>query len=169
VPPRGSTFSQRDLPSPLGSRRADRGLVFIRKFVFPVFQALTAVCLLVTLVVLVAGGAGKGLGPLVRSLAGVLLPIVLLAMVFNFLPQILKRAETLPAIISFGGMTVLGFGAMAVLLAGPAGAPVRELVMSASLCLLATSALWIEGDTGFAFYAGLVIGFLLYFILFSVA
>lgn len=113
---------------------------------------------------LVLGAFGRGVGPGARSVAGVLLPVVVMSFLYVFRRQTLERLAGVPTAAGFILGLVLGLLTMVALeyLGRVVAAPLPELVVSSCLSVLVFSTAAGQGDRGLVWYYGVLCGLLAY-------
>jgi hypothetical protein len=107
---------------------------------------------------------GEGIYPGVRSFAGVLLPLIVAAFMLIFQkPQLEKLGE--PSVLRWGvfASVLTGFGAMA-LIRFMGRAPITEVVLSGVFSALVFCYASIRESEIFAYYYGMILGFLIYIV-----
>ncbi len=122
--------------------------------------------LLVLILYLVMAAFDRGFYPGVRSFAGVLFPLVMVAFVFVFQREFLATLARVPTFLSF--LLALGVGAIAMvviqLYARSSNIPITELVLSASFSVLVFGHASQRGNKVLSYYYGMISGVLLYII-----
>jgi hypothetical protein len=128
----------------------------------PLFLALIAVYL-----VFLAFGDGYSIG--VRSLAGILLPVVIGSFLYVFKKELLQRLAAVSTLTGFLGGLILGLLVMAVLrlFAHGTGVPVAEVIVAGCFSVLVFSSAAAVGNRGLSQYYGVMCGILLYVIAFG--
>jgi hypothetical protein len=137
--------------------------------IHPFAVSATPGFLAILMVYLVLSAFARGFYPGVRSLAGILFPLIMVTFVFIFQRELLERLGTIPLFVSFAAALILGVLVMVVVqvYARSPTVPVTELVLSGSFSLLVFSYASLRGNKMLSYYYGMIAGFLLYIICFG--
>lgn len=130
----------------------------------------TLAILILIALYLVLAAFGRGFAGGVRSLAGVLLPVVVASFLYVFRRTVLQRLAAVPTFTGLGAGLVLGVLTMVALqyLGRGVSVPLAELVVSACLSVLVFSAAADPADRGLAWYYGVLCGLLVYLVIWGV-
>lgn len=139
------------------------GVWLIDQLIHPFTLVATPGFLLILMVYLVMSAFTQGFGLGMRSFAGVLFPLVMVAFVFIFQRELLARLGRVPTLAAYVFSLIIGVFVMIVIAWSPA-VPVKELVLSGSFALLLFSHVSLRGNAMLAYYYGMISGFLLYII-----
>jgi len=147
-----------------GTLESNWGLWLLHKVLHPFAISATPVFILGLMVYFLAAAFGDGIYPGVRSFAGVLLPLIVATFLFIFQrPQLEKLGE--PGVLQWGFVVAVltGFGAMA-LIRFVGRAPITEVVLSGIFSALVFCYAGIRENKVFAYYYGMMLGFLIYIV-----
>lgn len=153
----------------LGQRepRADWGSQLIQHVLYPFALVGAPVFLAGFLVYLVAQSFADSADDGIRSFASVLLPLMGVTFLLTFRrDEASEQAEKVPLWLAFVATFVIGMIAVQ-LLSVSTTAPIAELILSASFSILVFSYVSLERQKMFAYYFGMVIGFLTFVVLFG--
>ncbi|RMD98639.1 MAG: hypothetical protein D6816_15980 [Bacteroidetes bacterium] len=130
----------------------------------------TPACLAFIAFYLVMAAFGFGLSAGLRSLASVLLPLILTSFLFVFRREVLERVAALATLPAFAAGLLMGLLVMAALAFWTRGAaiPLPELLVSGCFSLLVFAAAADAGTRGLAIYYGVMSGLLVYLVLWGV-
>lgn len=137
------------------------GVWLIDQLIHPFAIVATPGFLLILMLYLVIAAFTEGFALGMRSMAGVLFPLIMVAFIFMFQRELLERLGRVPTLGAFAVSLLIGLGVMIVLALSPA-VPIKELVLSGSFSLLLFSHVSLRGNTMLAYYYGMISGFLLY-------
>lgn len=140
------------------------GVWLIDQLIHPFTIVATPGFLLILMIYLVISAFTEGFHLGMRSFAGVLFPLVLVAFIFIFQRDLLERLGKVPTLAAYAFSLVIGLVVMIVLAWSPA-VPIKELVLSGSFSLLVFSHVSLRGNAMLAYYYGMISGLLLYTIL----
>lgn len=140
------------------------GLWLLHEILHPFAVSATPVFILGLMVYFLFSAFGEGIYPGVRSLAGVLLPLIVVTFMFVFQKARLEKLGE-PNVLKWGfyASVVTGFGAMA-LIRFFGRMPVTEVVLSGIFSALVFSYASIRENKVFAYYYGMILGFLIYIV-----
>jgi hypothetical protein len=137
----------------------------IHKLVHPFTIFATPSFLMGLMIYLVVIAFAKGIYSGVRSLSGVLLPLILITFIFIFQKELLERLGKIPTLISFSTSLAIGVAVMMVIhFVDSQAVPITELVLSGSFSILVFSYVSLEGNKMLSYYYGMISGFLVYII-----
>jgi len=141
------------------------GLWMLHKVLHPFVIFATPLFILGLMAYFVASAFGDGIYPGVRSFAGVLVPLIVVTFIVTFQGARVERLGE-PRVLKWGVLAsvLTGFGAMA-LIRFVGRAPITELVLSGIFSALVFCYASIRETKAFAYYYGMMLGFLLYVVL----
>lgn len=119
---------------------------------------------------LVLGAFGRGFAAGLRSLAGVMLPVVVASFLHVFRRGILERLAGVSTLAGVAGGLALGLLTMTALqyLSRGVASPLAELVVSACFAVLVFSSAAGHPDRGLVWYYGVLCGLLVYLVAWGV-
>lgn len=151
----------------------DWGSRLVNYFVHPFTIIATPVFLLLLTVFFVIQGFSTDVYVGIRSLAGALLPLILITFIHIFNQDLLIKLGNVNILISFSVSLVWGILIMAILhIFGSffplAAVPVKEVVLSGSFAILVYSYVQATANRALSYYYGMISGFLIYVIVFGI-
>ena len=140
------------------------GLWLLRSVLHPFALAATPLFILGLMVYFLVAAFGDGIYPGVRSLAGVLLPLIAVTFMFVFQRVRLEKFGE-PGVLRWGLLAsmLVGFGAMS-LIRFFGRVPVTEVILSGMFSALVFCYAGIRENKVFAYYYGMMLGFLIYIV-----
>jgi len=143
------------------------GMWLIHKLVHPFIIFATPSFLMGLMIYLLFIGFSTGIYPGVRSLSGILLPLITITFIYIFQKELIEKIGEVPTLVSFSISLAIGFGVMFVIriFIDSQAVPIIELVLSGSFSILVFSYVSLEGNKMLAYYYGMISGFLIYIIL----
>lgn len=142
------------------------GARLIETVLYPFALVATPAFLLLLMIFFVGRGFARGTGDGVRSFSAVLLPLMVLALLSALKRENLRKAEGVGSLWVFLITLFVGVGVMELLTLTPTGVPLPELVLSGSFSVLLFSLL-LSRDKRMFYYFGMILGFLVYVVLFG--
>lgn len=143
------------------------GLWLLHKILHPFAISATPLFIFGLMVYFVVSASGEGIYPGVQSFAGVLLPLMVVTFIFIFHKERLEKlGETSVLQWGFFASVLIGFGVMA-LIRYVGRAPITEVVLSGIFSALVFCYASIRESKVFAYYYGIILGFLIYIVLFG--
>lgn len=160
LPSTGGEFGRQAPQTDWGSR-------LIQNVLYPLALVGAPVFLAGFLVYLVVQAFGDSIDDGIRSFASVLLPLMGVTFLLTFRrEEASEQAERVPLWLAFVATFVIGMIAVQ-LLSISTTAPIAEIVLSASFSILVFSYMSLERQKMFAYYFGMVIGFLSFIVIFG--
>ncbi|HEX2713337.1 MAG TPA: DUF1330 domain-containing protein [Candidatus Acidoferrales bacterium] len=140
------------------------GYRLLQKILHPFAVFATPLFILGLMVYFLVLAFGEGIYPGVRSFAGALLPLIVVTFMSIFQKTQLERlGDTRVLRWGFFASVLIGFGMMA-LIRSFGREPIAEVVLSAIFSVLVFCYASIRGTKVFAYYYGIILGFLTYIV-----
>lgn len=145
------------------------GVFLINKVIHPFVMVVPPVFLVVLMVLFLVKAFGLGAQPGIRSLAGALLPIIIVTFIYVFRRDLLASLGRIPTLVSFLCAMATGILTLALIrgFAYSSGMPVIQVMLSGCMSILVFSYVTFEGAKMLSYYFGMIVGFLLYIIIFG--